>query len=410
MPGDITRIQEGRQAVSAMQRGGGGSSGGKLSSFWARLSANFWFMPALITAAAVPLFFLTQYLDQLTYTSLTTLPLVFSGGATAARAVVSTIMGSFITVIATVFSLTVVALHLASFSYTPRPLRTFPSDRGVQTVLGTYIATFLYSLLVLRVIRAPESGGVPFKSVISVTVAVVLALVCVALLIYFIGHIVNIIQSSTIVGNVQADTMVSIARLDSLDDAPAKDPEDPQDRPNLAGLLADEPLVVRAEERGYVQYVDVEGLVKAATVGVGGGETTVVELSFGPGAFVTAGLPVVRAWPARESRSKDEDEVRGALVFDRERSFQQDFAFGLRQLSDIALKGISPGINAPTTAMQAMDRMEAIFVALGEKALPPPAGVGGGVKRDEGAGEGWLLRPRRRRGAGLRPDPAGLLH
>lgn len=356
-----------------MRRGSlqGDSSGGKLSSLRGKLNSSFWFLPALITASAVPLFFLTQYLDQLTYTNPTALPIVFSGGATAARAVVSTIAGSFITVIATVFSLTVVTLQLAASSYTPRIMRTFTSDRGVQAVLGTYIATFLYSLLVLRIIRAPEGEGAPFNPVISMTTAVVLALVCVGLLIYFIGHIVNLIQSSSIVRHAHTDTMKSIAQLDNLDDAPAKDPDDPEDRPELAGLLADDPLVVRAEESGYVQYVAVEDLVEAVTNGTGGEETTILEIPFGPGVFVAAGLPVVRVWPAREFSPDDEDEVRDAFVFDRERTFQQDFAFGLRQLSDIALKGLSPGINDPTTTMQAMDRMEAIFVALGEKAMPP---------------------------------------
>lgn len=343
------------------------------------------FIPAVITAAAVPLFFLTQYLDQLTYTSLTALPVVFSGGATAARAVVSTIAGSFITVIATVFSLTVVTLQLASSSYTPRLLRTFTSDRGVQVVLGTYITTFLYALLVLRVVRAPEGEGAAFNPVISVTTAVVLALLCVVLLIYFIGHIVNIIQSSTIVGNIHADTVKSIARLDGLDNAPAKDPDNPSDRPGSKGLLAGEPLVVRAKESGYVQYVGLERLVKAVTDGADG-ETTVVEVPFGPGVFVVAGLPVVRVWPARKPSPKDEDKIRDALVFDRERTFQQDLAFGLRQLSDIALRGLSPGVNDPTTAMQAMDRMEAIFVALGEKAMPPR------VREEERDGTKVVLR------------------
>lgn len=369
----VLRLREVRQAMAIMKRGSvrGGSSGGKRDSLRGRLNSSFWFLPALITAGAVPLFFLTQYLDQITTTSLTALPIVFSGGVDSARAVVSSIAGSLITVIATVFSLTVVTLQLASSSYTPRIMRSFTSDRGVQAVLGTYIATFLYSLLVLRIIRAPESEGASFNPVISTTTAVVLALVCVALLIYFVGHVVNIIQSSSIVGNIHADTIKIVARLDDLDDAPAKDPDDPMNRPGLKGLFAGGPSVVRAKVSGYVQYVGLEDLVKAVTAGAGNEKTVILELPFGPGVFVAAGLPVVRVWPARELSPDDEDEVRDALVFDRERTFQQDFAFGLRQLSDIALKGLSPSLNDPTTAMQAMDRIEAIFIALGKKAMPP---------------------------------------
>ena len=347
-----------------------GASGGTLVSLWkSRLSASFWFIPALLTAGAIPLFYFTQALDQITYTYLTTLPIVYSGGASAARAVVSSVAGSLITVIATVFSLTVVTLQLASSSYTPRVLRTFSSDHGVQAVLGTYIATFLYSLLVLRVIRTPDSEGASLNPMISTTTTLVLALICVALLIYFIGHVVKIIQSSSIVGSAHQDTMEVVAQLDDLAGTPASDPADPTDRPELADLLAGEPLVARARRSGYVQHVDVGKLLQAMPARAGAGKTTVVELPFGPGSFVAAGLPVVRVWPARGSLS--EDELLGAFVFDRERSFRQDFALGLLQLSDIALKGLSPGVNDPTTAMEAMDRTEAIFIALGEKAMPP---------------------------------------
>ncbi len=239
-------------------------------------------------------------------------------------------------------------------------------------VLGTYISTFLYSLLVLRIIRTPESqGATAFIPVISVTVAIVLALACVALLIYFIQHVANMIQSSSIVQAAEEDTMEAIARLGDLEGpaARAEEAEDPE-RPFPEGSFGDDPLVVHARTSGYVQYLDVDGVLRAVGEASAGGETVIVEVPFGPGKFVAAGLPIVRIWTEGEMDPAFEEEVRQAFFFGRERSFRQDFAFGLRQLSDIALKGLSPGINDPTTSMQAMDRIEAIFVALGSKALP----------------------------------------
>lgn len=357
------------------KRGSGDNNGvstGRLGSLWESLISSFWFIPAVITTGAVVLFFVTQYLDQLIQTNLAYLPIVFAGGAQAARSVLSAIAGSLITVVATVFSLTVVTLQLASSSYTPRIMRSFTSDHGVQVVLGAYVATFLYSLLVLRVIRTPESEGASFNPVISVTVAVVLAVLCVALLIYFIAHIVNLIQASTIVGRAHDDVIKAVAGLDDLEDAPAE-PRALEGRPELGSVLAGKPLVVRAKESGYVQYLNVEAVVDAVNDGSGAFEedrTTVVEIPFGPGLFVASGLPIVLVWPARELGSEEEEKVYEAFYFGKDRSFRQDFALGLRQLSDIALKGLSPGVNDPTTAMQAMDRMEAIFIALGSKALP----------------------------------------
>ncbi len=355
--------------MTAMRRrgGGGGSSGGKLGSVWEKLNSSFWFVPALFVLGAMVLFFVTQYLDQLVRTNLAFLPIVFSGGPSAARSVLSSIAGSLITTVTTAFSLTIVTLQLASSSYTPRVMRSFTSDRGVQIVLGAFIATFLYSLLVLRIIREAQAEGASFTPVISVTVAVVLTLVCVGLLIYFIAHVVNLIQSSTIVQMARQDALKIITNLDDLSDVPAEDPEPPEDRPELRGLLSGEPLEVRARESGYVQYLNADEVVEAVLGGSGaaGGGTTVVEIPFGPGHFVAAGLPLVRVWPAKGPQSKE--DVYDAFYFGKERSFRQDFAFGLRQLSDIALKGLSPGVNDPTTAMQAMDQMEAMFVALGAK-------------------------------------------
>ena len=99
-----------------------------------------------------------------------------------------------------------------------------------------------------------------------------------------------------------------------------------------------------------------------------GGGTTVVEIPFGPCHFVADGLSLVCVWHAKGRQSKE--DVYDAFYFAKERSFRQDFAFGLRQLSDIALKSLSPGINDLTTAMQAMDQMEIMFVAFDQIRRP----------------------------------------
>ena len=325
------------------------------------------------------MFFGAQYLDQITPTSLANLPIVFSGGASAARSVLSAISGSLITVIATSFSLTIVTFVLASGQYTPRLLKSLTADRGLQVVLGSYIATFVYSLLVLRIIRESDGEGVAFVPVISVSLAVLFALACVGLLIYFIQHVTNLIQPSTIFQRIHDETMEPIAELDDLD-ASGVGREGAEDRPAAQGSPDGVPSVVRSRKAGYINYLDVDAIVDAVAVG---GETRVVEVPFSPDYFVASRLPLVRVWPARKAGlGRDaEDEARGAVTFGKERSSRQDFTFGLRQLTDIALAGLSPSFNDPTTAMQAMDRTEDILIALGTKALPRRAQhweVGGG--------------------------------
>lgn len=344
---------------------------GWVGTRWEGIIASFWFVPGLLTVLAVVLFVVSQQIDQLLDVGLEELPLIFSGGATAARSLLSTIAGSLITVVATVFSLTIVALQLASTSYTPRLLRNFTSDRGVQVVLGCYIGTFTYALLVLRIIRTPESQKPAFIPVISVTLAVLLTLVCVGLLVYFIHHIAGMIQSSTIVKSAHQDATRSLANLTDLEEAPAE-AQEPRMHPDFRRLMDEEKLEIKVQESGYVQYVDLDRTLEALTKNKAV-EKMVVELPFGPGHFVAAGLPILRLWPAPEGGLGEETEkgVRKAFFFGKERAFSQDFAFGIRQLSDIALKGVSPGVNDPTTSMQAMDRIEAIFIVLGEKALHP---------------------------------------
>ena len=357
---------------------------GRLSSAWGRLNSSFWFLPALMTVGAVALFFGAQYLDQVTPTSLANLPIVFSGSASAARSVLSAISGSLITVIATSFSLTIVTFVLASGQYTPRLLKSLTADRGLQVVLGSYIATFVYSLLVLRIIRESESEGGTFIPVISVSLAVLLALACVGLLIYFIQHVTNLIQPSTIFQRIHDETKEPLAELDDLDASGvgregAEDHSAPRSLPT--GALA----VVRSRKAGYINHLDVDAIVDAVAVG---GETRVVEVPFGPGHFVASGLPVVRVWPApRGGLSRDaEDEAREAFTYGKERAVRGDFTFGLRQLTYIALAGLSPSFNDPTTAMQAMDRTEDILITLGTKALPRR------VQQREVGGDSVLVR------------------
>ena len=347
-------------------------SGSRVGSIWERINSSFWFIPALLTLVGMLLSGVTQWLDNKYQGLLDSLPAVVSGGATGASSVLSAISGSLITVIATVFSLTIVSLTLASGQYSPRLMRSFTSDKGLQIVLGTYIGTFVYSLLVLRIVAlggSSGSGGADssFQPTISVGVAILLALVCVGLLIYFISHVAQIIQSSSIVQMAQLDMMGIVSNLEETESS-SDYIRDPEEDPRWADLLAGQPSIVKAKSSGYVQSVDIDEILKEVV----DERTRLVEIPSGPGIFVSSGLALVKVWPAagEDFDSGTLREVHRAFVLGRERSFQQDIAFGFRQLSDIALKGLSPGINDPTTAMQAMDRMEAVLISLGSKDLP----------------------------------------
>lgn len=329
----------------------------------------------VLLTLSIVLFGVTHYLDRLISSDLSTVPILFSGGPSAARDVLSSISGSLITVIGTVFSLTIVAFTLTSGQYTPRMLKNFSSDRGLRIVLGVYIATFVYALLALRTVRSAESSGGEFVPVVSVAVAFLLALVCVVLLIYFIYHVINLIQPSTIFERLHGETSKAISELPDLQNSSAtksttdKRVSDPMENPGLRLLLSEKPGTLKAEESGYIQDIQMKSLVEAVS---SPGVTRVVELPFVIGDFVSAGLDVARIWPANEDELDHEarKQAHEAIVFGKERSIPRDFTFGLRQLTDIALKGLSPSVNDPTTAMQALDRTEALLIQLAGKELP----------------------------------------
>lgn len=341
---------------------------------WEEITSSFWFIPSLMSIGSFVLFSITQHLDRVTQSNLTQipmLPVVFSGGTNGAAAMVGLIAGSLITVMTTAFSVTIVALQLASSNYSPRLLRSFSADRGVQLVLGGFVATFVYSLLVLRAISAYKSANIEVSPAISVTVTVLLALVCVMLVIYFIQHAANLIQSTNIVRRAHRDTMRAVSRLDDSykagSDISSRKPLCYEVHTGRAWLHT--PLQARARKSGYLQHIEVDFVARAVAAGSG---TTFVEFLYGPGDFIPAGSPVARVWRDRGigSEPHTENALLKGLVVGKERSLRQDFAFGLRQLSDIALKGLSPSLNDPTTAIQALDRLEAVFLVLGNKTLP----------------------------------------
>ena len=169
------------------------AAGNQVGSLWERMNSSFWFIPGLLTVGGFLLALLTQPLDSLVQPVLDQLPTIISGGAQGAGDVLSAIAGSLITVIATVFSLTIVIFALTSGQYSPRMLWSLTSDRRLQVVLGFFVGTFVYCLLVLRLIKVSAGAETGFHPVESVAVAILLALVCVALLIYFIGYVTLLI-------------------------------------------------------------------------------------------------------------------------------------------------------------------------------------------------------------------------
>lgn len=337
---------------------------------WERVRDSLWFIPTTMTVAAAGLATGMVWVDNevLSAREAAELWWLFGGSPEGARGVLVAIASSLITVTGVVFSMTIVALQLASSQFTPRVLQNFTRDRGNQLVLGVFIGTFTYTLLLLRTVRAPiEDGADGFVPAAGVTLAVLLALVSIGFLIFYIHHVARSIEASTIVDRVTHETLGVIrARFPEPEEdgegAGEGDGEGDGDEDAAPQAPPGAPAEVPSQRSGYVQIVRLQRLVELADEA-----GLVVRVDAAVGRFVLAGETLASVWPREAAGEKTIEAIRSTFAFGDRRTLPHDVELGLIQLSDIAVKALSPGINDPTTAMMALDRVAELVVALGAR-------------------------------------------
>jgi uncharacterized membrane protein len=324
----------------------------RLRVTWARLRASYWFVPTLMALAAIGLAAGMIELDHwMDGREMTPRAWLYGGRAEGAQTMLSTIASSMITVAGVAFSITIVALVLASNKFGPRLLRNFMRDLGNQLVLGTFIATYVYCLLVLRSVRSGEDLGGVFVPHAAVSTAVVFALGSLGVLIYFIHHVASSINAAHAVAGVGTDFVRAIDRLFPEpigDDVKAHAPEPPEWA--LPTGFENASVVVAARRGGYVEAVDDQTLVRVARE-----HDVVVVLEHEPGSFVVQGAPLMHVWPAPRDPGRLCESLTAAVAIGSQRTLTQDAEFAVVQLVEVALRALSPGINEPFTAINCLD-------------------------------------------------------
>lgn len=326
---------------------------------------SFWFVPALMSAGAALLAFAMLAIDaRLSDETLTGLSWIYGGGPEGARSLLSTVASSAITVAGTTFSITIAALTLASSQFGPRLLRTFVRDTGNQVVLGTFVATFLYCLLVVRTVRGLEDTRVVPH--LSVTVGVLLAIANLAVLIYFIHHVAMAIRADQVIAAVGGDLDDAVEHMFPSQLGHGLVAQSPDGTSPLSLPVApDNAQPVDVQRDGYLQVIDVDTLMELASE-----RNITVTLLHRPGDFVVAGETAAFAWPAERLVAKDASAIAATLIVGRERSTQQDVRFVVNQLVEVAARALSPGINDPFTAVTCLDRLGAVLCRVARRPLP----------------------------------------
>ena len=323
----------------------------RLQHLGERLRASFWLVPTLMVVAAMILSLGLQYIDDVL--DLTTLPgfgWLTLRDPDSARSLLSTIAASTITVAGTVFSITTVALSLASSQFGPRLVRNFMRDRGTQFALGIFLSTFVYALMTMRGVNTPIEGTKASHD-IAVHVAVLLALVSIGTLIYFIHNVALSIQVDNVTFNINREFSNAIDRHYPS----ARDFDEGAKFCDVKQLnLGDDYLTIYGECGGYVLSFDRQKLLNWAR-----DHDCCIVLDCHPGSYLHHWSRVARVY--HPPRSLDSGEITAsidsAIGIGHLPTAEQDVVFSIHQLSQIAVRALSPGINDPYTAYSCIDRL-----------------------------------------------------
>lgn len=336
---------------------------------WLNVRSSLWFIPSILVTVAFLLSFVIPEIDKRVAAAIARhRDWLFYGTADAARTILSAIAGSLITVIALLFSITILTVQQASTQYTPRVIRNFTRDRPSQVVLGTYLATFLYCVLVLRQIRSQQdSAGFTqerFVPVLSISFAIVLTVICLGMLVYFIHHIATLFQASTVIERVHHDLLGGIQTLypDAIGetkDVPGDTLEQFRARRRHAFTTP-----VQATETGFLRTIDEQAILDALP------DSGWVILHPRVGAYITNRRLIAEIGGVGQITDDAANRIRSAFVLDEQRTMEQDNLFGVRQLVDIALKALSPSIHDPTTAEHAISCLGDVLICLADRSFP----------------------------------------
>jgi len=324
----------------------------RLRKLFSDLHETFWLIPGLMVVAGVlgAVGVVSLDRDGAVPQWLIESAWLYNGGSAGARTLLSAVAASTIGVAGTVFSITIAALSLAAGQMGPRLLRNFTRDRGNQITLGAFLGTFSYALMVLRSVRAQEEGA--FVPHLSLSLGILLAFVCVVALVYFVGHMAGRINVDTVIDLVSADLQSALQRLTT---------DTRQLAPPPAAYWHNAVPVVDSR-RGYLQQLDDRGLADWAAA-----HGTAIRLLVRPGDYVFPGAAIAVITPPAEGTDA---AIRNATALGPARVGSADLEFAIRQLVEVAVRALSPGINDPHTAMSALDRLGAALCDLVPLQLP----------------------------------------
>ncbi|OIJ15637.1 hypothetical protein BKP35_01185 [Anaerobacillus arseniciselenatis] len=322
------------------------------------IRSSFWYIPSLYGIISIFLALASLRLDYyVTDSDISNLiPAIFLTDIDLARTILSTISASLLTMTTITFSTILVVLTTFLSEFSPRTLQNFITDHSTQRVLGVFVGGFTYSILLLLFLRDDLS-----TTFIVPSFAVLLAIFCLIMFVFFINHVSKWMQVSNLIHNI---TLKIMKRIDQKfedknkvhEDAPWEDWESDE-------LTHLNPKKMKLNTSGYIKHIDLYGIIKQATI-----DDYIIKIEKKVGEYVDQDSDILSIWAIGGHHSIDHYEKYISVA--KEKAPVDDIEFGLTKIVEIALRALSPGVNDPNTAINCIENLGKILTKLGQKHLP----------------------------------------
>jgi uncharacterized membrane protein len=327
-----------------------------------KLNASFWFIPILMLLIAIGSAIGLIYFDsQFQFSHNGVLRYLLPASVDSARSLLTIIAGAMMGVAGTVFSITLVVLTLASSQLGSRLVRNFMYDKLNQVVLGSYVSSFVYCLLILSSLK--ENDSFQFVPAISVLFALASAIAGIILLIVFIHHVSMSIQSDKVISDISEAMSKSIRKL--FPEGIGHEEERPA--PNMEYLKQEytSKLEVRCKKSGYLQSIDGQGLMKIAQE-----NNCIIIFQHRPGDFLVQDMVLCELLCHEECNEVMDDKIQVNFILGKVRTPLQDAEFSIHQMVEVAARALSPGVNDPYTAIACIDNLTSVMCYLAKVEFP----------------------------------------
>ena len=329
-------------------------------SFLIRIRKSFWYLPSLYGFIAAILAILSTKLNVYIVNQealFSIFPRVLFTDINLAQIILSSISASLLTMTTITFSTILVVLTTYLSEFSPRTLQNFITDHKTRSVLGIFVGGFIYSILLLLLLRETTTTTL----FIVPAIAIFISITCLIVFVFFIHHVTNWIQVSNLIHTITLETIEKINkdlkdRKDVLEDAPWDDWESDE-------IKHITPTEYSINNAGYIQYIDIEGLVNQATK-----DDIIIRIEKQVNDYVDHDTPLLSFWTL--SPHKIEGDYYKFFVIGSEQAAVNDIEFGLTKIVEIGLRALSTGINDPNTAINCIENLGKILTKLGNKHIP----------------------------------------